>query len=58
MKQKEIVEFLKDWNEKHPDKKSSYSALCKSRIKYEQFGEDALLFKKGVKEDNIYPQRL
>ena len=51
MKHKEIVEFLKDWNEKHPDKKSSYSALCKARIKYEQFGEDALLSKKGVKED-------
>lgn len=51
MKHKEIVEFLKDWNSKHPDKKSSYSALCKARIKYEQFGEDALLSKKGFKED-------
>ena len=51
MKHKEIVEFLKDWNLKHPDKKSSYSALCKARIKYEQFGEDALLSKKGFKED-------
>ncbi len=51
MKHKEIVEFLKDWNEKHPDKKSSYSALCKARIKYEQFGEDALLSKKGFKEE-------
>lgn len=51
MKHKEIVEFLKDWNEKHPDKKSSYSSLCKARIKYEQFGEDALLSKKGFKEE-------
>lgn len=51
MKHKEIVEFLKDWNEKHPDKKSSYSALCKARVKYEQFGEDALLSKKGFKEE-------
>jgi len=51
MKHKEIVEFLQDWNEKHPDKKSSYSALCKARIKYEQFGEDALLSKKGFKEE-------
>lgn len=51
MKHKEIVEFLKEWNEKHPDKKSSYSALCKARIKYEQFGEDALLSKKGFKEE-------
>ena len=52
MKHKEIVEFLKDWNEKHPDKKSSYSALCKARVKYEQFGEDALLSKKGFKEED------
>ena len=37
--------------EKHPDKKSSYSALCKARVKYEQFGEDALLSKKGFKEE-------
>ena len=51
MKHKEIVEFLQDWNSKHPDKKSSYSALCKARVKYEQFGEDALLSKKGSKED-------
>ena len=51
MKHKEIIEFLKDWNLKHPDKKSSYSALCKARIKYEQFGEDALLSKKGFKGD-------
>ena len=51
MKHKEIVEFLKDWNEKHPDKKSSYSALCKARVKYEKFGEDALLSKKGFKEE-------
>lgn len=51
MKHKEIVEFLTVWNEKHPDKKSSYSALCKARIKYEQFGEDALLSKKGFKEE-------
>ena len=51
MKHKEIVEFLEDWNEKHPDKKSSYSALCKARVKYERFGEDALLSKKGSKED-------
>lgn len=51
MKHKEIVEFLENWNEKHPDKKSSYSALCKARVKYEQFGEDALLSKKGSKED-------
>lgn len=51
MKHKEIVKFLKIWNEKHPDKKSSYSALCKARIKYEQFGEDALLSKKGFKEE-------
>jgi len=51
MKHKEIVEFLQDWNSKHPDKKSSYSALCKARIKYEQFGEDALLSKKGFKEE-------
>jgi len=51
MKHKEIVEFLKDWNLKRPDKKSSYSALCKARIKYEQFGEDALLSKKGFKGD-------
>lgn len=50
-KHKEIKEFLLDWNEKHPDKKSSYSALCKARIKYEQFGEDALLSKKGFKEE-------
>ena len=52
MKHKEIVEFLEDWNEKHPDKKSSYSALCKARVKYEQFGEDALLSKKGFKEED------
>ena len=26
MKHKEIVEFLQDWNSKHPDKKSSYSS--------------------------------
>ena len=51
MKHKEIEEFLQDWNSKHPDKKSSYSALCKARVKYEQFGEDALLSKKGSKED-------
>ena len=51
MKHKEIKEFLQDWNLKHPDKKSSYSALCKARIKYEQFGEDALLSKKGFKGD-------
>ena len=51
MKHKEIVEFLKNWNSKHPDKKSSYSALCKARVKYEQFGEDALLSKKGFKEE-------
>ena len=51
MKHKEIVEFLQDWNSKHPDKKSSYSALYKARIKYEQFGEDALLSKKGFKEE-------
>ena len=51
MKHKEIVEFLQDWNSKHTDKKSSYSALCKARIKYEQFGEDALLSKKGFKEE-------
>ncbi len=52
MKHKEIVEFLQDWNSKHPDKKSSYSALCKARVKYEQFGEDALLSKKGFKEED------
>lgn len=46
MKHSAIIEFLQDWNEKYPDKKSSYSALCKARIKYEQFGEDALLSKK------------
>jgi len=51
MKHEEIKEFLLDWNERHPDKKSSYSALCKARIKYEQFGEDALLSKKGFKEE-------
>jgi len=54
MKHKEIKEFLQDWNLKHPDKKSSYSALCKARIKYEQFGEDALLSKKGLKKDEYY----
>lgn len=51
MKRKEIAEFLTVWNEKYPDKKSSYPALCKARIKYEQFGEDALLSKKGFKEE-------
>lgn len=51
MKHKEIVEFLKNWNKKHPDKKSSYSSLCKARIKYGQFGEDALLSKKGFKKE-------
>ena len=52
MKHKEIVEFLQDWNSKHPNKKSSYSALCKAKVKYEQFGEDALLSKKGFKEED------
>ena len=51
MKHKEIKEFLQVWNSEHPDKKSSYSALCKAKVKYEQFGEDALLSKKGFKED-------
>lgn len=51
MKHKEIKEFLQDRKLKQPDKKSSYSALCKSRIKYEQFCENALLSKKGLKED-------
>ena len=51
MKHSGIIEILQDWNEKHPDKKSSYSALCKARIKYEQFGEYALLSKKGFKEE-------
>ena len=27
MKHSAIVEFLQDWNEKHPDKKSSYASL-------------------------------
>lgn len=51
MKHKEIAEFLTVWNEKYPDKKSSYPALCKARIKYKQFGEDALLSKKGFREE-------
>ena len=50
MKHKEIVEFLKKWNEEHPDKKSSYPALFKAKAKFKNFGEDALLSKKGFKD--------
>lgn len=51
MKHKEIVEFLKSWNRMHPGKKSSYSALCRAKIKYENFGEDALLSQKGLNKN-------
>ena len=54
MKYKEIVEFLKIWNKKHPDKKSSYSALCRAKAKYKLFGEDALLSHKGLNSKNKY----
>lgn len=51
MKHLEIKEFLAVWNESNPDKKSSYPSLCKAKAKFEQFGKDALLSKKGLKED-------
>ena len=54
MKHKEIVEFLKIWNKEHPDKKSSYSALCRAKVKYKLFGEDALLSHKGLNNRNKY----
>ncbi len=50
MKHKEIVEFLENWNRENPDKKSSYSALCKAKVKFKQFGKDALLSKKELKD--------
>lgn len=42
----------------NPDKKSSYSALCKAKVKFKQFGKDALLSKKGLKnkEYRIKPE--
>lgn len=51
MKHQEIKEFLAEWNETNPDKKSSYPSLCKAKAKFEQFGKDALLSRKGLKED-------
>ena len=51
MKHQEIVQFLKAWNKNHPDKKSSYSSLCRAKVKYEQFGEDALLSQKGLNKN-------
>ena len=45
------MKFCRIGTKNIPDKKSSYSALCKAKIKYEQFGEDALLSKKGFKEE-------
>lgn len=45
MKQSAIVEFLQDWNEKPPDKKSSCASLHRAKVNYEKFGISALLSK-------------
>jgi len=50
MKHSAIVEFLRDWNEKYPDKKSSYASLHRAKTNYKKFGISALLSKKGIKQ--------
>ena len=50
MKHSAIIEFLQDWNEKHPDKKSSYASLHRAKTNYKKFGISALLSKKGIKQ--------
>ena len=57
MKHSAIVEFLQDWNEKHPDKKSSYASLHRARVNYEKFGISALLSKKGIKQTKVINSR-
>ena len=57
MKHSAIVEFLQDWNEKHPDKKSSYASLHRARVNYEKFGISALLSKKGIKQTKAIDSR-
>lgn len=53
MKHSAIVKFLQDWNEKHPDKKSSYASLHRAKVNYEKFGISALLSKKGIKQTKV-----
>ena len=50
MKHSAIIEFLQDWNEKYPDKKSSYASLHRAKTNYKKFGISALLSKKGIKQ--------
>lgn len=57
MKHSAIVEFLQDWNEKHPDKKSSYASLHRAKVNYEKFGISALLSKKGIKQTKTIDSR-
>src|SRR5574344_1644097 len=47
MNHKQTLAFLDAWNEKHPDKKTSYSGLIWAKNKYKNGGVAALLSKYG-----------
>lgn len=47
MEYKEKITFLEEWGIKHPEKKTSYSALMNAKSKYETLGIDGLLGKYG-----------
>ena len=53
MTQTQTKEFLQGWNEKYPEKSSSYTRLFEAKRKYKQFGISALLSKKG-QNNNSY----
>jgi hypothetical protein len=47
MPHRQIIEFLKIWNQQHPDKASSYTRLYEAKCNYKKHGITALLSKKG-----------
>lgn len=49
MTYKEVKAFLKDWNEKYPNKKVAYSSFAEAKRKYKNSGVAGLLAKYGHK---------
>jgi hypothetical protein len=43
----ELKAFIKEWNEKYPEFKSSYSSICTMRKRYQKYGIDGLLSQYG-----------
>lgn len=57
MSYNEIVEFLKNWNHQHPDKRVCYTSLYYAKQKYQESGVAGLLSQKGQgnKKHSIVP---